>query len=445
MNKNREPEIDDTVKAIDSSLIGDKLFSIVKDLYPICRSITGDGIRVTLDYLSQTIPLSIHEVASGTAVFDWFVPKEWNIRDAYIKDSSGRTVVDFKDSNLHVVSYSIPIHAKMNREDLRTHLHSLPDKPSWIPYRTSYYNKDWGFCIENDRLSKLNEDLYEVFIDSSLEDGSLTYGEYFLPGTSKDEILISTHICHPSLANDNLSGIAICTVLADILSRTATRYSYRFLFIPGTIGSITWLAKNRDGVGRIKHGLVAACLGDSGGFSYKRSRHGIHEIDRAVEHILKRQSGRSQFVDFTPYGYDERQFCSPGFNMPVGCLMRTPNGQYPEYHTSADDLSLVRPRYLAESLRVFLQIFEVLEGNGVYRTLNPYCEPQLGRRGLYDLIGGREDAKEFQMALLWVLNLSDGTHSLLDIADRAATNFVLIRGAANALLQTGLLEEIEPG
>jgi aminopeptidase-like protein len=435
--------LNEMIAAFDIDQAGAELYRIVDDLFPICRSISGRGVRATLNYLKGVIPLEIREVPSGARVFDWTVPKEWNISDAYIKNSTGRKIVDFRDSNLHVVSYSTPLHAKLTLKELTPHVFTLPDHPDWIPYRTSYYNQYWGFCLKHRQLMELKEDEYEVVIDSSLEDGYLTYGEHFVQGHVSDEVLISTHICHPSLANDNLSGISICSCLARILSRMTPRYSYRFLFIPGTIGSITWLARNEEHTGRIKHGLVAACLGDNGGFTYKRTRSGCAEIDKSVEHVLRHSGAAFRIVDFSPYGYDERQYGSPGFNLPIGCLMRSPNGQYPEYHTSADDLTFVSPKKLGESLLVYLKIISVLEGNRKYMNLYPKCEPQLGRRGLYDIIGGRQDGREFQMALLWVLNFSDGRHALFDIAERAGIAFDLVRQAAEVLASKGLIAEAQ--
>jgi len=415
----------------------------IAEAYPICRSITGDGVRRTLAMFRERIPLEVHEVPSGTPVFDWTVPKEWNIRDAWIKDPSGRKVVDFQDSNLHVLNYSVPVRARMPLEKLKEHLFTLPDKPGLVPYRTSYYKEAWGFCLSHHQLQALPEGEYEVFIDSTLEDGSLTYGEYFLPGESEQEVLFSTHICHPSLCNDNLSGIAVMTWLAAAMGeRPRRRYSYRFLFIPGTIGSITWLARNEERAGRIAHGLVAANLGDPGRFHYKRSRRGNAEIDRAVEAVL-RDSGEDFGVeDFVPFGYDERQYNSPGFNLAVGSLTRTPYGRYPEYHTSADDLDFIRPEALEGSLRTCLAVVDVLEGNRRYLNLNPKCEPQLGRRGLYRTIGGDDAGRSRELALLWALNLSDGEHDLLDVSERSGMSFAAVREAADALLEAGLLREL---
>ncbi len=415
---------------------GEEMMSFISGLYPICRSITGEGVRETLRRIAAHIPLTVTEVPSGTEVFDWVVPQEWNINDAYIKDSSGRRVVDFKASNLHVVGYSIPVRTRVTLEKLRSHLFSLPEHPDWVPYRTSYYNQTWGFCLSDRTLGQLKEEEYEVCIDSSLKDGSLTYAEFLIPGQAPEEVLISCHTCHPSLCNDNLSGIAVATFLAKALnSMSGLRFSYRFLFIPGTIGSITWLARNLENLGKIKHGLVLANMGDPGGFVYKKSRRGNAEIDRAMAHLL---SGCGEVREFEPYGYDERQFCSPGINLPVGCLSRTPFGEFEEYHTSADNLDFVRPEALDSSLLLCLSLVEVLEGNTRFVNLNPMCEPQLGRRGLYRTTGGQR-SREDDLALLWVLNLSDGLHDLLDVAVRSGLPFELIRRAADRLTGCGLL------
>jgi aminopeptidase-like protein len=287
-------------------------------------------------------------------------------------------------------------------------------------------------------MLELADGQYEVHIDSTLENGHLTYGECCLPGRSKDEVLISCHACHPSLANDNLSGLAVATFLAQLLSGRDLRYSYRFLFIPGTIGAITWLARNSETVGRIRHGLVLTGIGDAGGFHYKKSRRGDAEIDQAAAHVLRHHSESPEILEFSPYGYDERQYCSPGFNLPVGCLMRSVWGSFPEYHTSADDLDFIHPQQLAGSLRVCAAIMDVLENNRRYRNLNPYCEPQLGKRNLYRSTGGESIGEEIN-ARLWVLNLSDGEHSLLDIAERSGMPFEAISDAAALLCQAGLL------
>ncbi len=422
--------------------IGSELYGLAERLYPFHRSITGNGVRKTLEILGEHIPLQVHEVPSGTAVFDWTVPDEWNVSVAYIQNASGERVVDLQESNLHLVHYSIPLHERMDLAELKKHLYSLPDHPEWIPYRTSYHNRNWGFCISDNRLQSLGDEEYEVLIDATLEPGSLTYGEYVIEGETTDEVLITAHVCHPSLCNDNLSGIGLAALLARHLSDLKPRYTYRFLFIPGTIGSITWLSLNRDKVERIRHGLVLALLGDNGKFHYKKSRQGDAEIDRLVCRILREKGVDHGIIDFYPYGYDERQFCSPGFNLPVGSLTRTPHGRFPEYHTSADNLDFISADRLAESFELLLEIIGRLESAEKYLNLKPHCEPQLGRRGLYKQVGGDRDTKDYQMALLWILNLSDGDYSLDDIVERSGLAKDVLRAAADDLLQTDLLRKL---
>lgn len=433
------------VPSASASEMGKDMHALISDLYPICRSLTGDGVRKTLKTLQSYIPMDVHEVPSGTPVFDWTIPKEWNIRDAYIANAEGKRLVDFKQSSLHVLGYSVPVRKNVSLTELKEHVFTLPDHPDWIPYRTSYYSEDWGFCLSHEQLVDLQEGEYQACIDASLEDGFLTYGEYYLRGYSDDEVIISTHICHPSLANDNLSGIAVATFLAVHLKQLSPRYSYRFLFLPGTIGAIAWLCRNEASVSRIKHGLVLAGVGDSGNSTYKRSRKGDAEIDRAVTHVLRHSGQNYEVMEFSPHGYDERQYCSPGFNLPVGCLMRTPHGRYPEYHTSADDLSFVQPMYLADSFEKGLSVIDILENNKTYVNQQPKCEPQLGKRGLYRSIGASGDGATNQHAMLWVLNLSDGNHSLLDIAEKADVGFGVVKSAANALEKHGLLKEAPMG
>jgi aminopeptidase-like protein len=348
-------------------------------------------------------------------------------------------IVDFQRSNLHVLNYSVSVDRKMSLTELRPHLFSLPEAPEWIPYRTSYYQENWGFCLAHNQLEKLEEGEYQVYIDSTLQPGHLTYGDFRIQGKTDDEVLISCHCCHPSLCNDNLSGMATAVRLACLLQGAPLRYSYRFLWIPGTIGSIAWLALNESILPRIKHGLVLSCVGDPGNFTYKRSRRGDAEVDRVAEQVLRHCERKHQILDFTPYGYDERQYCSPGINLPVGCFMRTPNGCYPQYHTSADDLSLVTPSALGESLIQLLRIIRVLEENRTYVNLSPKCEPQLGRRGLYSQLGGMKDKAKWEMAMLWVLNFSDVQHDLLDIATRSGLPFEQISEAAEVLHGAGLL------
>ena len=421
---------------------GIAMYQMATKLYPICRSITGDGFRESLMILQQQIELEIHEVPTDTRVFDWTIPMEWNIRDAYVKNSWGEKVIDFQKSNLHLVNYSLPVHTKIALPELKEHLFTIPEHPDWIPYRTTYYKETWGFCLSFNQLQQLDDDEYEVCINSSLTNGYLTYGEYYLAGKTSEEILISCHCCHPSLCNDNLSGIALSTYLAKLLTGKQLKYSYRFLFIPGTIGAITWLSLNKNQVHKIKHGLVVACVGDPGYFHYKKSRRGNAEIDQVVEYVLKSSGKPYEIEDFTPYGYDERQYCSPGFNLPVGSLTRTPHSRYPEYHTSADNLDFIQPEYLAYSLVKYLNVIDILEHNRRYVNTNPMCEPQLGRRGLYSMMGGKTNIKDQEMAILWVLNLSDGQNSLLDIADKSGMDFSLLENAASMLSAQDLLVEI---
>ncbi|MBW6504130.1 DUF4910 domain-containing protein [bacterium] len=421
---------------------GNWMYRFIEELYPICRSITGEGTRETLRRIALQIPIGIHEVASGTKAFDWAVPKEWNVRDAYVRNEAGDRVIDFRKSNLHLLNYSMPFQGKVSLETLREHLFTLPDQTELIPYRTSYYKENWGFCVSQRHAESLRDPEYEVCIDADLKDGSLTYGECFIQGTSDREVLFSCHVCHPSLCNDNLSGITLATWLAKHLLSKKLEYSYRFLFLPGTIGAIAWLSRNEHLVSRIYHGLVVACVGDPGTPTYKKSRRGNAEIDRAVQQVLLKRGSRFSVREFTPYGYDERQYCSLGFDLPVGSLTRTPHGEYPEYHTSADDLNLVRAEFLADSLSIYLEVIEVLESNNTYRNLFPKCEPQLGKRGLYRLVGGNPDAGQREMALLWVLNMSDGNHSLLEIGERSGVSFRHLRHAADLLLENGLLSEV---
>ncbi|MXX62509.1 MAG: DUF4910 domain-containing protein [Holophagales bacterium] len=438
------------------------MMDLAAELYPIRRSLTGDGVRATLERIARRIPLQVQELPTGTPVLDWTVPREWNPREAWIRDPSGRRVVDFADHELHLVGYSVPVHRRLPLNELRTHLHSLPEHPDLIPYRTSYYEETWGFCLPHRLLASLREGEYEVLIDASLEDGSMTWGECLLPGSSAEEVLISSHVCHPQLANDNLSGIAVAVHLAEALARVPERrYSYRFLFAPGGIGAIAWLARNRDRLDSFRHGLIAANLGDGGGFHYKKSRRGDREIDRAVVAALAGLGEDLVTEGFFPFGYDERQYCSPGFDLPVGVLTRTPWGRYLEYHTSADDLSFIGAEALAGSLAAYLATAAVLEegpgapacppaaveggrksaGGRRYRNLEPFGEPQLGRRGLYGGLGGA-GRKDFEIAMLWVLNQSDGEHSLDDIAERSGLPPGVVGEAADALRDAGLLERL---
>lgn len=437
------------VDEFDASAAGRRAYRLAQQLFPLDRSITGNGVRRTLEMVSESLQLGeedqwqVCEVPSGEAVLDWTVPPEWNVREAWIKDPQGEVVVDFAEHNLHLLSYSVPVHRRVSLAELQEHLYSLPDQPELIPYRTSYYSERWGFCLPDRQRRGLAEGDYEVYIDASLEPGSLTYAELFLPGRSGREVLLSTHVCHPSLANDNLSGITTLTELANLLASIPPRdrrYGHRLLFVPGTIGAICWLAHNRDCAERVAHGLVCANLGDAGDFHYKKSRSGA-PVDRAVRLALCELGHRGEFEEFSPFGYDERQYCSPGFDLPMGSLSRSPWGRYPQYHTSADDLAFLRADSLGESCQVLANVLGALHVDRSYRNLEPYGEPQLGRRGLYGSVGGGAGGRDQELARLWVLNLSDGRHSLLDIAERSDLPFAAVTRAARELADAGLLVE----
>jgi aminopeptidase-like protein len=416
------------------------LMALATRLYPICRSITGDGLRRTLRILAESIPLQLVETPSGTAVFDWEVPLEWNIESARLHGPDGSTIVDFSDHNLHIVNYSEPMSVTLPLDELSSRLHVSSRNPNWIPYRTSYYRRNWGFCLRESDRQRLRPGNYRVEIESSLQSGSLTYGELLLPGASRREVLVFTHACHPSLANDNVSGLVIAAALAQWLADRPRRYSWRFVFAPGTIGSLCWLRNNEQNLGRVEHGLVLGLLGDPAPWTYKRSRRGDAAIDAIVPHVLRELDPQSRVIDFEPYGYDERQLCSPGFNLPVGRLTRSVNDGYAQYHSSADDLSLISSQAIGGSLNACKAVVEVIEANRSYVNLLPKGEPRLGKRGLYGGMGGNSPANT-ELAMLWVLNQSDGERSLLDITRRSGLDFGTIRTVAQALEGAGLLAD----
>jgi aminopeptidase-like protein len=420
-------------------MTGAEMIELMRELYPIPRSLTGDGVRRTLASLSQEVPLEITEVPTGTRVFDWTVPKEWNVDEAWIADPDGNRVVDFADSSLHLLGYSVPVRERLSLTELKERVFTHPDNPDWIPYRTSYYNENWGFCLSQRRLDSLPEGEYEVCVGTRLEDGHVTYGEALIPGRTDDEFLLSTYICHPALCNDNLTGPVLLAALATRLAELELRFSYRLLFSPATIGPLCWLSRHQDRVGWIKHGLVASCLGDPGGMTYKRSRRGDAEIDRAVEVVL-RDSGREHTVlDWFPWGGDERQFNSPGFDLPVGALSRSPADKFPGYHSSGDDFGLVGAEWLDDSLATYLAVIDAVERNGTFVNTSPYGEPQLGKRGLYRAVGGGSSE---EAAILWTLNLADGSNDLIGIAERSGLPFRAIQEAADRLLEHDLLAPV---
>lgn len=424
----------------ESFKVGEKMYKLIEELYPICRSITGDGLRQTLKIIKKIIPIEINEVPTGTAVFDWTIPKEWNIKDAYIKNSNGEKVVDFKKNNLHVLNYSKPIKTKMTLTELKPHIFTLPDRPGAIPYLTSYYSENWGFCLSQKELESLKDETYEVVIDSSLTSGALSYGELYIHGETKEEILLSTYVCHPSLANDNLTGPAVLVYLAEEIMKIPRRkYSYRFLFVPETIGAIAWLSRNEDKIPLIKGGLIATCLGDRGSMTYQLTKNGKAYIDKVSEKVLFDSGRKYKIIDFSPNGSDERQFSSPGFNLPIGSLVRTLYGLYPQYHTSDDNLDLVKSEFLADSFYRYKEIINILESDETLVNKNPKGEPRLGKWNLYPKVGGARSLGALQHAFFWLLSFSDGKNSLLDIAIRSKLAFPLIKEAAEVLKKSGLL------
>lgn len=422
---------------------GAAMYALCERLFPICRSITGAGVRDTLTILQEHLDLTIHEVPTGTPAFDWQVPREWNIRNAWIADSSGRRLVDFANSNLHVMSYSTPVDKVVDLQELQTHLHSLPDFPDRIPYRTSYYDERWGFCLTHHQREALVEGQYRVHIDSTLTEGSLTYGEYFIPGERDEELLVSTHVCHPSLANDNLSGMAVAIALAQSIAALPhkPRYGVRFIFIPGTIGAITWLAVNTARIAAIAGGVVLSGVGDPGRLTFKQSKRGDGLLDRAFAREVGQRQGSVR--PYLPYGYDERQFCSPGIDIAMGCLMRTPYGEYDAYHSSADNLDLITPDALADTLEACRDAFTSVLTSPRYLSTSPECEPQLGRRGLYDAIGGNNESKSLQLALLWMLAYADGKFTLDDLETLSGMPRTTLEKAAGLLVDADLLNRID--
>jgi|SaaInlStandDraft_6_1057023.scaffolds.fasta_scaffold08208_2 aminopeptidase-like protein len=456
-----------------SEAIGNEMFELMEELFPICRSITGNGVRQTLKILKKHIPLEIHEVPTGTKVFDWTIPKEWNIQDACIIDPNGEKIIDFKKSNLHIVNYSTPVNQKIFLSELKKHIHTIPEKPDLIPYVTSYYSENWGFCMSHNQFLDLKEGEYHVIINSKLESGNLTYGEYLIPGKSTDEILLSCYICHPSMCNDNLSGVVLLTMLAKYMQNFKNNYSIRFLFIPETIGAITWLHINEMNISKIKHGLIATCLGDSGNLTYKKTRNSNEEIDKTVVNVLKKSGKKFRVLDFFPWGSDERQFCSPGFNLPIGSLFRSIYGtnEFPEYHTSGDNLNFMSVKSLAESFFIYFSILFELENNFhlqsdksnlsknlithskkettnsiKYLNLNPKCEPQLGKRGIYHQIGGQESTmkqRKMEFRIFWILNLSDGNNSIQDISKRSDIPLKDLQSSIKILINSKLIQKIE--
>ncbi|MFZ3577523.1 DUF4910 domain-containing protein [Virgibacillus sp. DJP39] len=420
---------------------GENMYQLMKKLYPICRSITGNGVRETLEIIQELIPLQTVEVSTGTKVFDWEVPKEWNIRDAYIMDEKGNKIVDFKENNLHVVSYSIPVDKEVTLEELQEHLFSLEDQPDAIPYITSYYKERWGFCITHNQRQELSEGKYRVYIDSELKNGSLTYGELIIPGQTDKEIFLSTYICHPSMANNELSGPVLTTYLAKWILSQPREYTYRIVFIPETIGSITYLSRNYK---TMKENIVAgyniSCVGDERAYSYLPSRDGNTLSDRAALNVLQQNYPDFIRYSFLDRGSDERQYCSPGIDLPVASIMRTKYGQYPEYHTSLDNLELVTANGLQGCIDIYKECIQLLEKNNKYK-INCLGEPQLGKRGLYPTLSTKESGKIVRDMMNFIA-YADGQNDLIDISNIINVPVKNLYSIIEKLQQNKLLSEV---
>ncbi|MGE3986822.1 DUF4910 domain-containing protein [Pseudorhodoplanes sp.] len=418
----------------------DQIEVLFDRLWPLMRSLTGPGVRATHDILSEYLPLQRIEVPSGTRVFDWTVPKEWLVRQSYVIAPDGRRILDVAENNLRLVNYSVPFRGALSRAALEAHLHSRPDMPDAVPYVTSYYEPRWGFCLSDNERAALPEGDYEVVVDTELKDGALTISEAVLPGSENAEVLISTYTCHPSLANNELSGPLVAAFLYRRLAAwPQRRLTYRFVFAPETIGAIAYLALRGDHLREyLVAGYVATCCGLDTHFTYKRSRRGDTLADRAAVHALKSMGFEYRVRDFAPTGSDERQYCSPGFNLPVGSLIRGVYGEYPEYHTSLDNKALIDFAALRGTIDAYETICRALERNERFENLLPHGEPQLGRRGLYPTIGAADQADRVQ-AMMWVLNLSDGSHDLLSIAERSGIAIDQLWPAALAAEKAGIL------
>lgn len=420
---------------------GEEMHALAARLFPLCRSITGDGVRETLKILQEHIPLTLHEVPSGTQVFDWVVPREWNIRDAYVEDETGARIIDFKKNNLHIVGYSTPIDTTISLKELQEHLYSLPEQPEAIPYVTSYYQERWGFCLTHEARERLKEGTYHVVIDSELKDGSLTYGELVIPGRRKEEVFLSTYICHPSMGNNELSGPVVAASVAQWLMQEPREYTYRLVFIPETIGSLTYLSEHSEYLkAHVIAGFNLTCVGDDRAYSFLPSRLGDTRADRVARRVLRVLHPEFIQYSYLERGSDERQYCSPGVDLPVVSIMRSRYGTYPEYHTSLDDLSFITPSGLKGGVDVLVACIEMLEKNRMYKAAQ--CgEPQLGRRGLYPTLSQKGSVQHSAQRLLDILAYADGTRDADDIADKLGASVEEIVPSIETLLKAELLIE----
>jgi aminopeptidase-like protein len=439
--KNTTPELDSITAQADT---------LLKELFPICRSITGDGTRTTLRKLCEVTDFHLFEIPSGTACYDWIIPDEWNVRDAFVADSNGQRVIDFKQSNIHLVNYSIPFEGRLKFGELVPHLFTLPDLPTAIPYRTTYYHRDWGFCLTHEKFQKMDRtETYHVVVDTTLEPGNLVYGEAILPGTSGQEYLFTTYVCHPSLANDNLSGVVLWTLLLREMRRRPHRHSYRFVIAPETIGALAYISRNEAAVKALAGGFVVTTVGGPGRIGYKPTWQGDSLIDRVVRLTLRELCLESVEYPFDASGSDERQYSTPGLRIPMGSICKDKYYEYAYYHTSLDDLDFVRAEAVIETLNVHLSAIEKLEQDRTYRSLNPIGEPMLGKRGLYPRMGGalRQKAAGSQGAseldaIRWILFHADGQTSLLDIAEKTHLPVKVLADAAEKLAASDLLVEV---
>ncbi|MBP1993977.1 DUF4910 domain-containing protein [Paenibacillus eucommiae] len=417
-------------------------------LFPIHRSITGDGVRKTLSILDELVPIKQYEYPTGMECFDWTIPKEWNIKEAYIKDSRGKTILDIKDHNLHLVGYSVPVWGTFSKQQLMRHLHTLPDMPLAIPYVTSYYKENWGFCVQHDRLGEFTDDEYEVVIDTSMEPGSLTIGEGFIQGETDQEILFSTYVCHPSMAVNELSGPIVQTFIYQyLLEQENLKYSYRFLYVPETIGSIAYLSQHGEKLKEnVAAGYVVTCVGHGESFTYKKSKRGDTLADKAALHVLHKTAASSKILEWSPFGSDERQYCSQAFNLPVGSLMKTMYGDYPEYHTSLDNRELISEKAMKEAVDTYISIIQTIEANETYKSTHIHCEPKLDKRGLYPSVGGTRGAKEKdEVSMITnLLAFSDGNHDLIDIANKINKLAPELNETALLLTEKDLLRKCDP-